>query len=98
MSDKATLARYRELKKRYMKVVKENARLRKQLSVYEAWTDDKEVESEVALLTQEQVLPVDTCTLCGEGTYSELDLGHLIIKTCDKCGYRSRHKVSPIRD
>jgi hypothetical protein len=99
-SDKRTNERYRELKKRYLRICRENARLKKTLAVYESWTElsaEDEVEQQKQIKLATDMLPEDTCTSCGTGQFEELDLGHLLIKTCTSCGYRIREKLSLIR-
>lgn len=100
-SEKLLNERYRELKKRYLRVARENNRLRKALAVYENLMvdpEDPQLMDQQEVLTQVQMLSEDTCTGCGKGTYQELDLGHLILKTCQECGYRTKVRVPLIRD
>lgn len=92
-SDKHNAERYRELKKRYMRILRENARLRKALSVYESLMEPYEID-----LTEVPDDPIiEVCPKCNKGTYDELDLGHVLIKTCNSCGNRVKLKVPLIR-
>lgn len=77
----------RAMKKRYMRAVKENARLKKELAKYEDRLDDEKVSQEIAEATY--VLEKEVCPECHEGTLEEFTFGTKILKICNRCRCRA---------
>lgn len=89
--DSRNTERLRSLKKRYLRVCRENARLRKLLAQHEI-KDTEESELESLQLVEE--VEVSKCQKCKQGEYTELSLNHVKLQICNSCGHRIKEKVS----
>lgn len=91
-SVKRTEERYRELKKRYMKVCRDNARLRRELNKYIS-LEPLDIGEDLSAV---EAVDIPLCTQCGKGELKEIKLPKFTLSICQSCGHKTKIQLESI--